>query len=1010
MLKLFIIFDILVHLKRKILVKTIKNLILILVLSFNAIYSQNDIDFSEALELYNSNHFIEARERFVNLSMKHDIDENLVVSSKYYAADCLLKLNLTNGAIAEYEHFIYKYRFSNFRVEALYKLGTTYFRIEDFKKTREKLLLLISEYPKSDKVGLAYYWIGQSYADENKFIEAEEYLLEAVSLDRYGSKIDYTIYSLAYIYEKQNKYSEAVTYYDELLAFHPNSKLLPSAQLRIGGSYFKLKEYDRAILELTDPLIDELNKKEQIEAGHLLANSYFRLGQYDKAEETFRNVLANNSSDDIERELKFGIAWVNFQQQNYAKSYKQFKELARENSNDSLSIKSLYWSGESKRYLGETSAAERVYKTFLKKYKTNNYTDAVRLSLGIIQYNREEYKEASKNLIIVSYSNNVFYKSRALILIGEINLEYKNYREAELYFSKAVKMSSLPNSISNRAILGLGVAEFYLKKYDDAIMNLTDLSIRARDFESRKTHFYLAENFFAVGDFRKAQQHFYRVDIGTDYLGEAALYGMAYSYFNLKDYGNSAYYFKEYISKYKSNGEIIDAQLRLADSYFGMKNFDKANAEYAKYFSKYSDRIDNDFVLYQYGQSLFKSGKNEEAINKLHILLKRFPKSKYNDDARYLIGWIHFQDGDFDLAIYNYKKLITDYPKSSIVPIAYYSIGDSYYNISEYESSIDYYLKIIDDYPKTSFVYDAMNGIQYSYLALDRPEDAVSLINGYIVKYPHLKNSDRILMKKGEIYFSYGSYKRAMNGYSEMINFYPNSELVPEALFWMGKSALLLNEKEEAAEYFQEIIDKHIKSNYGIESIVELGKIYAESKNFNKETALYSLVLPKISESPKAEEILFLQGIAYLNAKKESDAYKSFTEIIKYYDKTLFSDKAKIEIGILEIANNRLSSAETLFTEVAENRNDDIGAKAQYYIGVARYEQKNYNSAIAALVRVRTVFATYDEWYTKSLIKLGDSYVKIKDKINARKMYKAVIKKHSHDKYGKEAKRKLNRV
>ncbi len=979
-------------------------------LSFNVAYSQNDVNFSRALELYNSNHFIEARERFENVSMKYDIDKNLVVSSKYYAADCLLKLNLLNGAIAEFEHFIYKYRFSNFRVEALFKLGTTYYIAGNYAKAREKLLLLISEYPKSERLGLAYYWIGQSYANENKFIEAEEYLLEAVSLDRYGEKIDYTIYSLAYVYEMQNKYSDAVSYYDELLAFHLDSKLLPSAQLRIGGSYFKLKEYDRAILELTDPLIDELDKKGQIEAGHLLANSYFRLGQYDKAEETFRNVLAKNSSGDIERELEFGIAWVNFQQKNYEQSYKQFKQLANENANDSLSIKSLYWSGESKRYLGETNEAEKIYNSFLQKYKTNNYTDAVRLSLGIIQYNREEYKEASRNLIVVSYSKNPYYKSRALILIGEINLEYKNYSEAELYFSKAVKMNYLSKSVSNSAILGLGVSEFYLKKYDDAIMNLTDLSIRERDFESRKTHFYLAECFFSVKDYRKAQQHYYRVDIGDDYLGKAALYGMAYSYFNLKDYGNAAYYFKEYISKYKGNGKIIDAQLRLADSYFGMKNFEKANDEYANYFSKYSNRGNNDFVLYQYGQSLFKSGKNEEAINKLHILLKRFPKSKYRDEVRYLIGWIHFQNGDFDLAIYNYKKLIRDYPNSSVVPIAFYSIGDSYYNISEYDSSIVYYLKIIDNYPKTSFVYDAMNGVQYSFLALDRPEDAVSLINGYIVKYPHLKNSDRILMKKGEIYFSYGSYKRAMTGYAEMINFYPNSELVPEALFWMGKSALMLNENDEAAEYFNEVINKYITSDYGIESIVELGKIFAKKKDFENEAKLYSDVLPKISESPKAEEILFIRGIAYLNAKKETDAYNSFNEIIRYYDKTLFSDKAKIEVGILEIANKRASNAEVLFAEVAENRNDDIGAKAQYYIGVARYEQKNYNSAISALVRVRTVFATYDEWYTKSLIKLGDSYVKTNDKINARKMYKAVIKKHPRDKYGKEAKRKLNRV
>ncbi len=89
---------------------------------------------------------------------------------------------------------------------------------------------------------------------------------------------------------------------------------------------------------------------------------------------------------------------------------------------------------------------------------------------------------------------------------------------------------------------------------------------------------------FAAKDYRKAQQHFYRVETGDDLIGKSALYGMAYSYFNLKDFGNSAYYFKEFIAKYPNCDELIDAQLRLADSYFGMKNFDFANVEYEKIF------------------------------------------------------------------------------------------------------------------------------------------------------------------------------------------------------------------------------------------------------------------------------------------------------------------------------------------------------------------------------------------------------------------------------------------
>ena len=112
----------------------------------------------------------------------------------------------------------------------------------------------------------------------------------------------------------------------------------------------------------------------------------------------------------------------------------------------------------------------------------------------------------------------------------------------------------------------------------------------------------------------------------------------------------------------------------------------------------------------------------------------------------------------------------------------------------------------------------------------------------------------------------------------------------------------------------------------------------------------------------------------------------------------------------MELNGSRFPNAEILFGEVAKNRTDDIGAESQYYLGVVLYEQAKYEEAISALVRVRTVYVSYDEWFIKSLIKLGDCYIKINDKKNAREMYRAVIKRHPNDDFGNEAKNKMKEL
>ena len=83
----------------------------------------------------------------------------------------------------------------------------------------------------------------------------------------------------------------------------------------------------------------------------------------------------------------------------------------------------------------------------------------------------------------------------------EISLQEKKYNEAEKYFERTVKISLLPKRLSNRAILGLGVSQFYLKKYDDALMNLNDLDVRSQRFEKRKVNFYLGETHFEKGNY-----------------------------------------------------------------------------------------------------------------------------------------------------------------------------------------------------------------------------------------------------------------------------------------------------------------------------------------------------------------------------------------------------------------------------------------------------------------------------------------------------------------------------
>lgn len=985
-------------------------LFLTFILSFAAVNAQSKpVVFQRAMEAFENKEYLIAHDLFSSLKNHSDVDNEILSTAFYYSAECLNKEGQTNGAAAEFEVFIRDFPLSNFRDEALYKLGIIYFKSLNYAKAREKLITLVNDYPNSEYFGEANYWIGEAFISENRLLEAEEFLLQSLTVSERNAKLDYSIYSLGNLYERKGNYEKAVSYYDELLSYYSESILAPYAQLRIGISYYRLNDYENAILELTDPRIFELPQDLQIEGEYVLANAYSRAKRFNEAKTIFQEILDRTPEGITEDQIKYGLGWVNFQTNQFDEAYKIFHSLIA-SLEDSIRIKSLYWSAECKRYMGQIDEAAKIYQQFLNLYPDHVNAYAVKFNIGIIYYNKKEYEKSLRFLYEASNSPDVNTKARALTLMAEINLDKKKYDDAKALFEQA--QATLPNDfkLKNRIDLGLGSAYYFTNSFVAAIDVLEKLRNRTENFEPDKLHFYLGESYFARGNFSKARDNFKRIAPTNGEVGRQSLYGLAYSYFNLRDYANASYYFKEYTKLFPKDELKQDAMLRLADCYFGLKDFDLAVKEYENIFANTRKNRIEVRAHFQFAQALFKNNQPYKAIQAFRDLQIIYPKSKYADDAQYMIGWILFKQNDFQNAISEYFKIPGKYSSSPLIPLVYYSIGDCYFNLAQYEEAVTFYTTVVNDYPNSKYVFDAINGITYSYLVQDLPDNAAAVINNYIALNPTSKFGDQILYKKGELYYNVGDFEAARLGYKEFIATYPQSKFVPDAYYWIGKASENLGHIEDAIYNFNLVKENYLYSNVGISAVLELGRIYTERNDPVTALANYNYIIEKLPEAKGIEEVKFKKAKVLLSINKLNEAYKELNDLTVYYDGSVFADKAKVELGLLELARSNYENAKSLFKTVSEKRKDDIGAEAQYYYGSALFDEGNINDAISALVRVRSVFSRYDIWFTKALIKLGDCYAKIGDKRNAREMYRAALKRHSKDDLGKEAKKKLRRL
>ncbi|HEX2865416.1 MAG TPA: tetratricopeptide repeat protein [Ignavibacteriales bacterium] len=963
--------------------------------------------YANAMEAFQAGDYVKAYRLFEGFYAERGVDEELSSSAKYYSAESLLRLNQIDAAIAAYGYFTSKYTESNFRADGLYKLGTLYYRKKEYTNARETLKLLIEDYPYNEYVGSAMYLIGDPYSQQARYDEAIKFLDDAIASRNNSKYKPNSIYLLANIYEKKGDYHQAVANYDTLLAYYKTHSLAPHAQIRIGLCYFELKEYDNAILELNDPLIKELSDSLQTEAKYILANSFYRLREYKDAGSTYEEILKENPESTVKKNVEYGLAWVNFQQAKYDDAYNLFSSLAEKNGGDSISVKSLFWSAEARRYAGKDDEALKLYGEFLKRYPASPLTSQVKYLVGVVKYktNKESVSEEYLKQAVRSEDESV--RGRALAVLGEIRLRAMDYPAAKKYFNDALNIEHLQPELKDRSLLGLGIADYYLNRTDEAISSLNRLQSSARSFEPGKTHFYLAESYFAKKDFKRALKEYNQVGEKDKELTAQVLYGKGYTYFNLKEFPNSSYNFSEFTRRYKDSPHYTDARLRLADSYYGEKKFAEASRIYQEVFLAEGSQS-SDYAYYQYAQALYKAGNANEAIREFANLQEKFPDSKYVAESQYIIGWIFFQKGNYRQAVASYHTLLSRYPSASVVPITYNSIGNAYFNMGSYDSAVVYYNRVITGYPASNYAFDAVMGIKDAYMADDKPEQAVSFIDSYVSQNPQAANIDQILFRKGDLYFNLRNYEMAKTSYKDFVSRFPQSPLVPDAYYAIGKSAEILKQNEEALYNFNIVFKNYLLSDPGIASVLEMGKIHSDLKNYDAAISIYSTAIDKFPpESSRIPEVMYSRAMAYIEKGDLQKAYDDFNYLIQYYSGTIFAADAKYQIALIELARKNFETSDMLLKELSEERTDELGAKAQYYYGVSLFDQNKIDDAISALVRVKFAFAGFDEWLTSSYLKLGECYEKKNDNAKAREMYKTVLSRHRSDKFGAEAQNKL---
>jgi len=255
---------------------------------------------------------------------------------------------------------------------------------------------------------------------------------------------------------------------------------------------------------------------------------------------------------------------------------------------------------------------------------------------------------------------------------------------------------------------------------------------------------------------------------------------------------------------------------------------------------------------------------------------------------------------------------------------------------------------------------------------------------------------DALFLLARAMYYKGTNHIQALEKFEDLVNYYPQSEHVPQAKIYIAKTNHKLKKEKEAykllqeyltdpefkdlhssiylilanyhlededfiqTEYFlQKIIDKYPKSEEYENAFFDLGKTYHISEDYEKSNEVFfDLLKSKVSKKNKLDARFFIAD-NYLLLNDFDTSYENIKKLLK--DEYRQENITKIQLlkARCLVKLGRIDEASELFDMITkDNKRTKISAEAYFYLGEMHFNvTRDYEKAIENYNFVKSEFS-----------------------------------------------------
>lgn len=675
--------------------------------------------------------------------------------------------------------------------------------------------LLSAQLPYNSTEGITYPQQAQSMFNRNNYIGCLEQLKKYYNEQSVqNNSADLAFLEVASAMELNKPDAEELM--NAYLKKYPQTSYKGRSLYLLGSYKINQGQYSEAIPLLEQAGDSWLSKAEKESCYYKLAFCFLQTGEIQAAKGLFQQLSQN--SDVYEMGADYYLAYINYLQKDY----------------------------------------DAALKGFMPLMNIPQYNEVVPFYVAQIYFINGKYEKAIEAAQRLSGNAAIDKESKAemLRLIGESYYYMGNGSNAIKYLTEYVGLTNRP---TRSAYYALGLADYEAGQFKQAIAALSKCTSQ-NDIYAQTAYYYLALSYLKTGDQNNARMAFEAASkMNFDQkIKEMAMYNYALTVYEtaFSPFNESVKAFEAFLNAYPNSVYAEQASSYLVDVYMTTKNYTGALASIQQ-IAKPTAKIlaAKQRILFYLGTEQVVSADFKKAIT---LFTEAIDLGNYNPEIKaeafYWRGESYYRLENYSQAVSNFQRFLSDTKDrySTIYALAQYNLGYAYFKMYDFAKARVAFERFVDLYKdRQSSVYaDALNRLgdcQYyrrEFNAAEKSYTAASQVKGF---------EDYALFQKATMQGIQRQPAQKIQTLSSLLNTYPKSEYVDDALLERGRAQISVDNYAGAIQDFQKLIKEFNTSSLAPVAAIQLSLAYRNIGDKEHALESYKYILKNFPGSDEAK-------------------------------------------------------------------------------------------------------------------------------------------------------------